>query len=128
MVRINSINYSISKGTSQTPLRFLSSSLLSPLPTLAFLPQMRIEKKNLPNPKARIKDKWALVALYFLIVLTVTYVIASRRRDVGGATNVEYVGDFFQTKPEPGDLLPITWREDGSAVAPNGMSNDVYLS
>lgn len=88
------------------------------------LSSMRIEKKNLPASKIRIKDKWALIGLYFLIIFTVTFIIASRKGDAGG-TNVEYIGDFFQTKPERGEVSPITWREDGSAVSPNGMSDGV---
>jgi len=77
---------------------------------------MRFEKKNLPNTKIRIKAKWVLGAGYFILIFMISYLYASRS---SGTTNVDYVGDFYQMKPEPGELSPILWREDGSYVAPN---------
>ena len=103
---------------------------------------MRFEKKNLPNTKIRIKAKWVLGAGYFILIFMISYLYASRS---SGTTNVDYVGDFYQMsefsfvtvcclllvtlynsihyqhiEPEPGELSPILWREDGSYVAPNG--------
>ena len=78
---------------------------------------MRFEKKNLPNTKIRIKTTCILGTVYFLLIFMISYLYASRS---GATTSVDYVGDFYQMKPEPGELSPILWREDGSYVAPSG--------
>lgn len=85
---------------------------------------MRFEKKNLPHAKIRIKPQWILGVVYFVVIFVVSYLVASRRNNGGTAA---FVGDFYQLKQEPGELSPITWREDGSYVAPNGMCNACLL-
>jgi hypothetical protein len=77
----------------------------------------RIKKQNLPH-NIKVKPIWVVVA-WFSILFTVSYLYASRSGSIDAET-AEYVGDFYQTRPEPGVLSPITWREDGSHVSPNG--------
>jgi hypothetical protein len=89
---------------------------------------MRIEKKNLPRTKIGIQSKWVLCAGYFLFIFMISYLFASGGRQLDGTPYEEYVGDFYQMKPEPGELSPISWREDGSHVAPNGMIFITYVS
>ena len=84
---------------------------------------MRIEKKNLPNSNIRTKSKWILATVYFSLVVVISYIFASRARKIQigeGIVEEDYEGDFYQIKPKLGELSPITWREDGSSVAPNG--------
>lgn len=84
---------------------------------------MRIEKKNLPNNSSitSIKTRCVLACCYFFVVVAITYTIVSRRQTSDlTTTGAENIGDFYQTKPMPGELSLIRWREDGSYVAPNG--------
>lgn len=83
---------------------------------------MRFTKKNLPHSKIRIKSQWVIGVVYFLIIFAISYLIASRRNGATTTPAAEYIGDFYQLKPESGELSPISWREDGSYVAPNGMN------
>lgn len=87
----------------------------------------RFSKNYLPSSRGRHARKYTIVAILALSLIGIFHFAHwSGGEDTTPAittsnnkTIIDPESDFYQMIPEPGELSPITWKEDGEVVAPN---------